>query len=79
MKRDGNQDMGAGEAFTLAGCAAAPALFYANWVLPFDAHKNVAGYFGRLSERPSFARVVEKARPYRHLFPEMSLSVSVGA
>jgi glutathione S-transferase len=60
----------AGEAFTLADCAAAPALFYANWVAPFEEHKNLAAYFGRLSERPSFARVVEEARPYRHLFPQ---------
>jgi glutathione S-transferase len=59
-----------GEAFTLADCAAAPALFYANWVLPFEEYKNVAAYFSRLSQRPSFARVVEEARPYRHLFPQ---------
>jgi glutathione S-transferase len=58
------------EAFTLADCAAAPALFYANWVMPFDAYGNVAAYFRRLSERPSFARVVEEARPYRGLFPQ---------
>jgi glutathione S-transferase len=59
-----------GEAFTLADCAAAPALFYANWVLPFAEYKNVTAYFSRLSQRPSFARVVEEARPYRHLFPK---------
>jgi glutathione S-transferase len=59
-----------GEAFTLADCAAAPALFYANWVMPFGEYNNVATYFGRLSERPSFARVVEEAKPYRHLFPQ---------
>jgi glutathione S-transferase len=60
-----------GDAFSLADCAAAPALFYANKVMPFgDAYKNVAGYFGRLRQRPSFARVVEEARPYRSLFPE---------
>jgi glutathione S-transferase len=59
-----------GDAFTLADCAAAPALFYANWVLPFPEHKNITAYFSRLSQRPSFARVVEEARPYRHLFPK---------
>lgn len=60
-----------GEAFTMADCAAAPALFYANLVVPFgDAHKNVAGYFGRLMERPSFARVVNEAKPYFHMFPK---------
>jgi glutathione S-transferase len=60
-----------GDAFGMADCAAAPALFYANKVMPFgDAHKNVAGYFGRLMQRPSSARVVEEARPYRSLFPK---------
>jgi glutathione S-transferase len=53
----------------MADCAAAPALFYANAVMPFgDARKNVAGYFARLINRPSFARVVEEAKPYSHLF-----------
>ena len=60
-----------GDAFSMADCAAAPALFYANLVLPFgDAHKNMAGYFGRLMERPSFARAVEEAKPYFALFPK---------
>jgi glutathione S-transferase len=59
-----------GNTFSLADCAAAPALFYANWVLPFDAYQNVAAYFERLLKRPSFAQVVEEARPYRHLFPQ---------
>ena len=46
-------------------------LFYANLVVPFgDTHKNVAAYFGRLMERPSFARVVEEAKPYFHMFPK---------
>jgi len=59
-----------GDAFSMADCAAAPALFYANLVLPFgDAHKNTAGYFGRLTERPSFARAVEEAKPYFAMFP----------
>jgi glutathione S-transferase len=59
-----------GDAFSMADCAAAPALYYANLVMPFgDTHKNVSGYFDRLMERPSFARAVEEAEPYRHLFP----------
>ena len=50
-----------GEAFSLADCAAAPALFYANKVMPFgDTHSNVAAYFARLKARPSFARVLRK-------------------
>ena len=59
----------AGEAFTLADCAAAPALFYSNIVVPFGKHSNLAAYYERLLERPSFARAVDEARPYRHLFP----------
>jgi glutathione S-transferase len=60
-----------GEAFTLADCAAAPALFYGNKVLPFaDTHKNLAAYFQRLLARPSFARVVKEAAPYFAMFPQ---------
>ena len=59
-----------GEAFSMADCAAAPALFYANKVLPFgDTHKNVAEYLARLTQRPSFARVLEEAQPYFKMFP----------
>jgi glutathione S-transferase len=58
-----------GEDFSLADCAAAPALFYANEVLPFGDYKNVAAYLGRLMARPSFARVVKEAQPYFALFP----------
>lgn len=59
-----------GEAFTMADCAAAPALFYANEVMPFGhSHKRVAAYFDRLMERPSFARAVREAQPYFALFP----------
>lgn len=61
----------AGEDFSLADCAAAPALYYANLVMPFgDSHKRVAAYFDRLMARPSFARAVEEAAPYRHMFPQ---------
>lgn len=55
--------------FSLADCAAAPALFYANTVVPLVPYPRLAAYFGRLLSRPSFARVLEEARPYRHLFP----------
>ncbi|WEK51875.1 MAG: glutathione S-transferase family protein [Candidatus Kaistia colombiensis] len=59
-----------GETFTLADCAAAPALFYANEVQPFGGtHPALAGYFGRLMDRPSFARVVAEAKPYFAMFP----------
>ncbi|WP_394835687.1 glutathione S-transferase family protein [Pendulispora rubella] len=59
-----------GEDFTMADCAAAPALFYAELVAPFgDAHPKTAAYLERLRKRPSFARVVEEAKPYFHMFP----------
>ncbi|MES2030237.1 MAG: glutathione S-transferase family protein [Pseudomonadota bacterium] len=59
-----------GAAFTLADCAAAPALYYANKVHPLgDAHRNVSAYLGRLLARPSVARVVKEAEPYAHMFP----------
>jgi glutathione S-transferase len=60
----------AGETFSLADCAAAPALFYANQVLPFAGkHRHLAAYFERLSGRASFVRVLEEAKPYWALFP----------
>jgi glutathione S-transferase len=59
-----------GDDFTLADCAAAPALFYANTVAPFaETHKNLAAYLDRLMARPSFARVLAEAQPYFNLFP----------
>jgi len=60
-----------GEAFTMADCAAAPALFYANIVMPFaDTHKNVTAYLGRLKARPSYARALEEAAPYLAMMPK---------
>jgi glutathione S-transferase len=60
----------AGEHFTLADCAAAPALFYANTVLPFaHTHKNLSAYLARLMARASYARVLKEAQPYFALFP----------
>lgn len=60
----------AGGDFTLADCAAAPALFYADWTHPIDArHANLKAYRARLLARPSVARCVDNARPYRAFFP----------
>jgi glutathione S-transferase len=60
----------AGEAFSLADCAAAPALFYAGIVEPFSpAHPRTAAYFERLLARPSVRRTLDEARPYFHNFP----------
>jgi glutathione S-transferase len=60
----------AGERFTLADCAAAPSLFYADWVHPIGPDfPRLRDYRSRLLARPSFARAVEEARPYRSYFP----------
>jgi len=60
----------AGTDFTMADCAAAPFLFYADWVhrIP-DAHPALRAYRARSLARPSFARAVEEARPFRSYFP----------
>lgn len=56
--------------FSMADCAAAPSLFYADWVHEIDAaFANTRAYRARLLARPSVARAVEAARPHRHLFP----------
>lgn len=58
------------EAFSLADCAAMPALFYAGKVAPFaEKYPRTAGYLGRLMERPSVARVLREAQPYFDMFP----------
>jgi len=60
-----------GDAFTMADCAAAPALYYANRVHPLEPkHPQAAAYLKRLHERPSFARVFAEAQPLMHNFPE---------
>jgi glutathione S-transferase len=58
-----------GDDFGLADCAAAPALFYAKEVLPFEGLTNLAAYFDRLKGRPSYARVLKEAEPYFAMFP----------
>ncbi|SRR5258706_1889057 len=58
------------ETFSMADCAAAPSLFYADWVHPIaDELRHLRAYRSRLLARPSFARAVDEARPYRRLFP----------
>jgi glutathione S-transferase len=61
----------AGDAFTVADCAAAPGLFYALAVHPWDeaTHPELTRYYRALAHRPSFAGVISDARRYRHLFP----------
>ena len=60
----------AGDAFTLADAAAAPALLYADWTHPIGQDRTtLKAYRARLLGRPSFARCIDEARPYRPLFP----------
>jgi glutathione S-transferase len=64
------REWAAGEDFTLADCAGAPSLFYADWVQPIpDELTSLKAYRARVLARPSVARAVDEARPYRHLFP----------
>jgi glutathione S-transferase len=59
-----------GDGFTLADCAAAPALFYSDWIVPIGEHRpRLASYRERLLKHPAVSRAVEEARPYRHYFP----------
>lgn len=56
--------------FSLADCAAAPALLYADWTHQIPARfANLHAYRARLLARPSYARALDEARPYRHMFP----------
>jgi glutathione S-transferase len=60
----------AGEQFTLADCAAAPSLFYADWVEEIGpARPRLAAYRKRLLAHPIVARAVDEGRPYRPYFP----------
>jgi glutathione S-transferase len=59
-----------GDQFTMADCAAAPALFYADWVEEIgDKRPRLSSYRARLLQHPVVARAVEEGRPYRHYFP----------
>jgi glutathione S-transferase len=66
-----NQHWAMGDTFTMADCAAAPALFYADKVRPFrDTHRHAFSYLERLMARPSYARVLKEAEPYFSLMPQ---------
>ncbi|MBM6596468.1 glutathione S-transferase family protein [Microvirga pudoricolor] len=59
-----------GDGITMADCAAAPSLFYADWAHPIgEEHGHLRAYRQKLLAWPSFARAVDEARPYRHFFP----------
>jgi glutathione S-transferase len=65
-----DREWAVGDRFSLADCGAAPFLFYADWTHPIaETFANVRAYRARLLARPSFARAVEEARPYRSYFP----------
>jgi glutathione S-transferase len=70
-KRLAPQAWASGGTFSLADCAAAPALFYADWVHPLgDRFPAVRAYRARVLARTSVVRVVDEARPYRKFFPQ---------
>jgi glutathione S-transferase len=69
-QRMADREWAAHDAFSLADCAAAPALFYADWTHPIDSRfTHLLAYRARLLARPSFARAVDAARPFRPYFP----------
>jgi glutathione S-transferase len=69
-ERMAGREWAAGDAFSLADCAAAPSLFYADWAHPIAPEFGHAiAYRRRLLARPSVARAVDEARPFRKFFP----------
>jgi glutathione S-transferase len=68
LSRQITSDWAAADTFTIADCAAAPALFYADWVHAIP-DGNLKDYRTRLLRRASVARTVNEARPYRKFFP----------
>lgn len=58
------------EGVTLVECAAAPSLFYADWVYRIpDCYPRLKAWRAELLDLPPVARCVEQARPYRQFFP----------
>jgi len=69
-RRMTNRDWAAGNAFSMADCAAAPALFYAEGRVPFGDRPHLRAYLQRLKARPSYARALKEAEPYMHMVPQ---------
>jgi len=66
-----NKHWAMGDAYTMADCAASPALFYGHMAMPFDqTHPKTFAYRQRLMERPSYARVLKEAEPFFNLLPK---------
>jgi glutathione S-transferase len=69
-QRMADRQWAAGDTFSMADCAAAPALFYAEGRAPFGDRPNVKAYLDRLKARPSYARALKEAEPYFHMVPK---------
>ena len=69
-RRMADREWAAGDAFSMADCAAAPALFYAEGRVPFGERPNLKAYLRRLKDRPSYARALKEAEPYFHMVPQ---------
>jgi glutathione S-transferase len=69
-RRMADREWAAGDGFSMADCAAAPALFYAEGRVPFGDRPNVKAYLDRLKARPSYARALKEAEPYFHMVPQ---------
>jgi glutathione S-transferase len=67
--RMADRQWASGAHFSMADCAAAPALFYAEQRVPFGARPHLAAYLDRLKARPSYARALKEAEPYFHMIP----------
>lgn len=66
----GDREFAVGDSFTMADCAAAPALWYATRNVPLEnKYPRIAAYFERLKARPSFARAVKESEPLFHMYP----------
>lgn len=69
-QRMADREWAAGGAFSMADCAAAPALFYAEGRVPFGDRPHLKAYLERLKARPSYARALKEAEPYFHMVPQ---------
>ena len=68
--RMAGREWAAGDRFSMADCAAAPALFYAEGRVAFGNRPNLIAYLDRLKARPSYARALKEAEPYFHMVPQ---------
>ena len=69
-RRMKNREWAVADRFSMADCAAAPHLLYADWSHAIEKQfGNLWAYRERLLARPSYARALDEARPYRHYFP----------